>query len=273
MYSSDSDEEFFSDHLAEYELASSESEFSNSADSSDSFDDSDPPYTPGTQLSFELPSLAIQEFESPVEGTKKRGSAANSNSEKRLRVWSNNTSKATKGCLQINYIGEAGNMNTITPAAVFDISVKFPKYFEPGTDWEKRTKFVPNRQIQSQSGLLRTDIYAYAIEANKETTTQIAKQTYRRCLSKLNTPIERFFPELWDNERRQWVSSFPFQHEPYEDALKVIRTPEPKFAKVPLAMQEPSESFQPPPEHTFSEEGEYLLDSDEPIDFFHAIFR
>ena len=98
-------------------------------------------------------------------------------------------------------------MNTITPAAVFNISVKFPKYFEPGTDWEKRTKFTPNRQLQSQSGLLRTDIYAYAIETNKETKTQIAKQTHRRCLSKLNTPVERFSPELWDNERRQLVSS------------------------------------------------------------------
>ena len=109
-----------------------------------------------------------------------------------------------------------------------------------------------------------------------ETNSQIAKPNGRKCLSKLTTPIERFSPELWNNESRELLTKFPFFHEPYEDALKVLRTPENIFAKVPLPINEPSDPLHPQPpnaEHSLSEEGKYLLDSESPIDFFEAIFR
>ena len=79
MSSFESDEEYF---LTEYEQDSSEGEFCSSDQNSDS-NDNDPPYTPGTQLSFELPNLGIHEIETPIEGSKKRGSSENSASAKR----------------------------------------------------------------------------------------------------------------------------------------------------------------------------------------------
>ena len=56
----------------------------------------------------------------------------------------------------------------------------------------------------------------------------------------------------------------------------MLRTPENRFANVPLPICEPSEPLHPQPpdaEHSLSEEGKYLLDSENLIDFFEAIFR
>ena len=66
-------------------------------------------------------------------------------------------------------------------------------------------------------------------------------------------------------------TNLPFMQEPYENALKVIRIPEHISTKIPLAILQPGEplhSKPPPPEHKFSHEANYLLDTAEPIDFF-----
>ncbi|KAI6646989.1 piggyBac-derived 2-like [Oopsacas minuta] len=249
MSSSESDEEYF---LSEYEQICSNDEFCQSCDSND---DDDP------QLSFEFPNLEIQESESPVEGSKKRGISANSASAKRLRVWSNHGSKPTKECTTVKYIGEIDGRTSLACIPVYNMSAEPPRYFTPGKEWEKRTKFDVDRQFTSQSGLQRSDLYLFAIEANKETTSQVEKPNGRRCLPKLTSPIERFYTELWNNESH---------------ALKVIRTPENIFTNVPLPIHEPFEPLHPQPphvEHCLSEEGKYLLDSENPIDFFEALFR
>ena len=55
--------------------------------------------------------------------------------------------------------------------------------------------------------------------------TQISKSYYLRCISKMRTPIERFYPELWDTDTaRQRLKEFPFYNETYEDAIKVSNT-------------------------------------------------
>ena len=69
MSSFESDEEYF---LTEYEQFSSEGEFCCNDENSDNSDDNNPPFTPGAQLSFELPNLGIHEVETPIEGSKKR---------------------------------------------------------------------------------------------------------------------------------------------------------------------------------------------------------
>ena len=58
--------------------------------------------------------------------------------------------------------------------------------------------------------------------------------------------------------------------------MSVIRNPPHLFAKCPLAIEEPSQPLhtQPPPaQHTLSEDAQFLLETDEPIDFFDVIFR
>ena len=158
---------------------------------------------------------------------------------------------------------------------MYNITDEPPRYFTPGKDWEKRKYFNLDEQFLSQTGLRRSDLYVLAVEANREPSSQIAKPNCRRCLSKLTTLIERFYPELWIHKSRVSLIKFPFFHEPYEDA-KVLRAPENIFENVPLAINEPSEQLHPQPphiEHSLSEEGKYLLESDNPIDFFQAIFR
>ena len=55
-----------------------------------------------------------------------------------------------------------------------------PYYPEGSKDWEKRHIFDTDSIRQSPSGLARIDLKVYAIEANRETTEQIQKQSYRR---------------------------------------------------------------------------------------------
>ena len=60
-------------------------------------------------------------------------------------------------------------------------------------------------------------------------------------LSSSKTPIERFYPDLWDITTRGELSSYPFFNEPFEDALRIKRVPSHMFEKVPPAITEPIE--------------------------------
>ena len=75
----------------------------------------------------------------------------------------------------------------------------------------------------------------------------------------MQTPIERIYPELWDEEhatvnKNQVFSSthlqtLPFYKEPHENAVSVIRTLASKFQKVPTSPKSP------PQKHSLSEQG------------------
>ena len=76
--------------------------------------------------------------------------------------------------------------------------------------------------------------------------------------------------------KREYLNNFPFLNEPFENAMSVVRNPLHLFAKCPPAIEEPSQPLHtqpPPPQHTLSEDAQFLLETDEPIDFFDAIFR
>ena len=155
-----------------------------------------------------------------------------------------------------------------------------PYYPEGSKDWEKRHLFDTDSIRQSPSGLERIDLKVYAIEAIRETAEQIQKQSYRRRMDKMNTLIERFHPKLWDSEHhietehQIVLEALPFYSEPYEDAMNVLRIPE--YQKVPPAILEPTQQLHPTPpgqQHSISEQGIHLLDCDDPIKFFDAIFR
>ena len=79
--------------------------------------------------------------------------------------------------------------------------------------------------------------------------SQIANSNCLRCLSKLTTSIERFYPGLWIHKSRVSLIKYPFFHEHYEDALKVLRVPENIYENVPLAINEPSEQLYLQPTH------------------------
>ena len=129
-----------------------------------------------------------------------------------------------------------------------------PSYYPPSTKWEERVIFTPNQQQLSLSGLERLDLFAYSIEANEETKMQLSKRTYRRLLSKMRTPIERFYPEIWDPSKHELLESLPLYHEPYSNALNVKRLPIQRFEQL-------------------SDESHHLVDCDDPVKFFDAIFR
>ena len=69
-------------------------------------------------------------------------------------------------------------------------------------------------------------------------------------MDKMNTPIERFYPSLWDSGHAlitgnpilpsEQLEALPFYFEPYEDATNVVRTPEKKLQNVPPAISEPN---------------------------------
>ncbi|KAI6660748.1 PiggyBac transposable element-derived protein 4-like [Oopsacas minuta] len=124
---------------------------------------------------------------------------------------------------------------------------------------EKRHIFVTKYPIQSPSGLERIDLQVYAIEANKETRIHIGKTNRRRRMDELETPIERYYPQLLTLEihtRDQETRG--------------------KVQKVPLTIKEPTHQLHPTPptqQHSLSEEVIYLLDCNEPIQYFEAIFR
>ena len=173
---------------------------------------------------------------------------------------------------------------------------EFTPTFNPNTDmpnyyplnyknWENRTIFPLEPNLKSPTGLTRTDLYVYAIEANTETRTQCSKQKYRRAMHLLQTPFERFHPQIWDAEHAQiignpiltteYLQGLPFFQEPYENAQSVKRTPSKKFEKVPHAIPEPLTQLHPDPprqEHSLSPEAQYLLSCEEPVEFFDAIY-
>ena len=274
--------------------------------------------SPSSQLAFSLPQLHIQSTTSSqhsdtnikkhtdliqttiplsqvqtsaiqVKG-KRQASSQVSRQAKRLSFSYNPLSQPLKPFTTIFYIGETGDDSHtqqspqgITQGFMPKINPKIPilPYYPEGSkDWEKRHLFDTDSIRQSPSGLARIDLKVYAIEANRETTEQIQKQSYRRRMDKMNTPIERFYPQLWDSEHHLEtehpivLEALPFYSEPYEDAMNVLRIPE--YQKFPPAILEPTQQLHPTPpaqQHSISEQGTHLLDCDDPIKFFDAIFR
>ena len=144
--------------------------------------------------------------------------------QNRLQVRHNTSSRPLKGQIHISYIGERQTpTHEITP--IFDISKLPPDYFTAGKNRGKRKLYSTNELSVSSSGLPRIDLFLYALEANSETNLQLAKINHRRMLSSSKTPIERFYPDLWDITTRGELSSYPFFNEPFEDALRIIKSP------------------------------------------------
>ena len=60
---------------------------------------------------------------------------------------------------------------------------------------------------------------------------QIRKQIHklnsnkRSSLPNLKTPIERFNPDLWDDDDREYLYKLPFMNEPFENAMSVANIP------------------------------------------------
>ena len=210
---------------------------------------------------------------------------------KRLDYHYNPASKPLKAVITIYYIGEEVE-ETVQPTQhslvpKYDISANMPTYYtHTATNWENRHAFIPNPDQRSSTGFCRTYLYVYTIEANREREQQVAKKGYRRKLYARETPLERFFPQLWTATNaklhnnpvmsEKQLEVFPFYKEPYENALSVISEPEKKFEKVPLAIEEPINMLHPNPpsqQHSLSQHRQYLRDCNEPIKFFNAIYR
>ena len=98
----------------------------------------------------------------------------------------------------------------------------------------------------------------------------------------MNTPIERFYRNCGIRNMLlsvnpivppEQLEALPFYYVPYEDAMNVLRISE--YQKVPPAILEPTQQLHPTPpgqQHFISEQGIHLLDCDDPIKFFDAIF-
>ena len=196
---------------------------------------------------------------------------------KRLLYRYNPNSGALPPVLKLDYVGESisGKKNSELEIK-FNIKTEIPKYFtKPSKNWEDRFAFFPNKALKSHTSIPRLDLYVMCIDANFETKSQLSKSV-RRCLTQIHSPVERFVPSIWQTKIALELNKYPFFNEPYEDALKVSRLPHDAFKKVPVALSEPTDPVHPnPPKeyHCLSPEGQYLLDCDEPIDFFLAIFR
>ena len=214
---------------------------------------------------------------------------------KRLALQHNPSSEQTKSFTHITYIGEA-NTDSTTLAQFssvdqpkLDIRKELPNFYNNSSskDWQERTIYTPDLNYKSPTtGLTRTDLYVFAIDANHETYSQRAKDSYRRALKKTQTPIERFYPQLWSSENaphtghpvitREQLEVLPFYKEPYENALRIERVPLDTFQKVAPAIPEPIIPLhQNPPaqQHSLSQEASHLLQCSEPIKFFEAVFR
>ena len=239
----------------------------NNSDESDSIE---------SNSDSELPKPCTSRKRNVSKLRKRKCLFKSSSKPKRLQVYCNTSSKPIKKCITIPFIGEIDSCRDI-PKQVFDISETNPQYFSSTKNWENRFIFDPTISKTSSSGFPRVDLYLYAIEANIETKSQISKPIdHRISLSDLKTPIERFYPELWDDGSREDLYKFPFMTQPYENAMSVLRSPTHIFAKVPVAIEEPSQSLHndpPSPQHVLSPEGQFLLDREEPIVFFDVIFR
>ena len=214
---------------------------------------------------------------------------------KRLALQHNPSSEQTKSFTHITYIGEA-NTDSTTLAQFssvdqpkLDIRKELPNFYNNSSskDWQERTIYTPDLNYKSPTtGLTRTDLYVFAIDANHETYSQRAKDSYRRALKKTQTPIERFYPQLWSSENaphtghpvitREQLEVLPFYKEPYENALRIERVPLDTFQKVAPAIPEPIIPLhQNPPaqQHSLSQEASHILQCSEPIKFFEAVFR
>ena len=236
-----------------------------------------------------LSSLEINASMQPTRG-KKPSSPHNQREAKRLKYLYNPNSKEVRPNTTVTYIGESdANFLPITSQslpATIDPTMRLPVYYQQKTtDWHARNIFNLDIDRHSPTGLQRTDLYVYAVEANTETKDQCAKSSHRRNMQALNTPIERFYPDLWQVEHqqaknpilsRQFLESLPYHQEPYADALSIIRKPDSAYRNVPYAVEEPTDPLHTTPpgeQHSFSEQGRYLLMCTEPIQFFEAIYR
>ena len=214
---------------------------------------------------------------------------------KRLALHYNPSSAQTKPFTHITYIGEANTDSTnLAQLASLDLPKldtrkELPHFYHNSTskDWQERTIYNPDLNHKSPTiGLIRIDLYVYAIDANHETCSQREKHSYCRPLKNIQTPIEWFFPQLWSSENaphtshpvipRELLEVLPFYKEPYENALRVDRVPLDKFQKVLPAIPEPiTPLHQNPPaqQHSLSQQASHLLHCSEPIKFFEAVFR
>ena len=258
-----------SDHDQEDTLPDVQSDNeTNDSDEPDTFESNSDSESPKTRASTKPKISKLGKRKCPFKSPNSK--------PKRLQVYCGVSSKPIKKPITIHYIGEIDSCRD-TPMQVFDISETPPQYFSTTKNWENRSILTPTMSKTSSSGLTRVDLYLYAIEANVETKSQVSKPIKNRIsLSDLKTPIERFYPELWDDGCRKDLYKFPFMNQPYENAMSVLRSPTHTFAKVPVAIEEPSQPLHndpPPPQHVLSPEGQFLLDKEEPIDFFDAIFR
>ena len=209
---------------------------------------------------------------------------------KRLEYLYNPSSSQVNPNITVAYIGETDStilpISSLTTPATIDPTIRMPVYYlKKTTDWQTRKIFNLELNRISSTGLLRMDLYVYAVEANAETQEQCGKDKNKRNMTAMNTPIERFYPDLWQLQHqhasnpvlpKQYLESLPYYQEPYANALSVIRKPDSKFAKVPLAIEEPTHPLHTTPpaqQHSLSEQGKHLLECNEPIQFFEAVYR
>ena len=99
--------------------------------------------------------------------------------------------------------------------------------------WENRALFKLDTNLKSPTGLSRLDLYVSAMNAKTKTKSQCERKKYRIPMHQRNTPIERFYTEIWDAEHSQLIGipiksteflpALPFFQEPYENALSVDR--------------------------------------------------
>ena len=234
-------------------------------------------------------------IQSSVKRAKRKRSSTGTDSNmeaKRFEFLYNPTSQTVKPPTIVTYIGETivatheQPQTRLNSYPTHNPSINIPIYYpDKHKYWHKREIFKPALNAKSQSGLPRIDFYVYAIDANIETREQRAKKTHQRNMHTMQTPIERFYPELWDEEHASvnknpilsntHLQTLPFYKEPHETALSVIRTSVNKFQKVPTAIEEPTEPLHPdapPQQHKLFEQGIHLMYYHDPIDFFDAIY-
>ena len=227
-----------------------------------------------------------------TKGKRSSSSTELNREAKRSEYRYNPTSQTLQPPTIVTYIGETIQAPLDHPqtrhnlCSTLNPSINIPTYYpDKHKDWHSRVIFKPAPNSKLYSGLPRIDLYVFAIDANQETKEQQAKKTHHRNMHTMQTPIERFYPQIWDEEHAKvnknpilssaHLETLPFYKEPYENALFVIRTPANKFQKVPTAIEEPTEPLHtnpPSQQHSLSEQGMHLMNCDNPIDFFDAIY-
>ena len=241
------------------------------------------PYPPSAQTSLDTRSTGKRSSSSSILNSR----------TKRTDFRYNPESQQVKPLTTVTYIAEQMQLQTSPQPSpqIFTMRTpipkdKIPEYYPDNYKiWENRPIFKPDTNLKSPTGLPRVDLYVYAIDANTETKSQCEKKKYRRRLTLRNTPIERFYPEIWDAEHKQLIGSQiqsteflraqPFFQEPYENALSVDKNSLDNISKVAPAIPEPLNQLHPDPpsqQHTLSQQGRHLVDCEEPVDFFDAIY-